>query len=69
MPNRPAYMRTNRTNRRLQRLIERGSLVRRDRDFLERLERYEDIAPRLREQRQVVEYFDLRFGGDRIWVK
>jgi cell division septal protein FtsQ len=40
-----------------------------DRDFLERLERYEDIAPRLREQRQVVEYFDLRFGGDRIWVK
>ena len=39
-----------------------------DREFLERLERYEDIEPRLREQRQVVEYIDLRFG-DRIWVK
>jgi cell division septal protein FtsQ len=39
-----------------------------DRDFLQRLERYEETAPRLREQRQVVEYYDLRFG-DRIWVK
>jgi cell division septal protein FtsQ len=39
-----------------------------DRDFLQRLERWEETAPRLREQRQVVEYFDLRFG-DRIWVK
>jgi cell division septal protein FtsQ len=39
-----------------------------DRDFLQRLERYEETAPRLREQRQVVEYFDLRFG-DRMWVK
>jgi len=39
-----------------------------DRDFLQRLERYEETAPRLRDQRQVVEYYDLRFG-DRIWVK
>ncbi|HEX5068759.1 MAG TPA: FtsQ-type POTRA domain-containing protein [Vicinamibacterales bacterium] len=39
-----------------------------DRDFLQRLQRYEETAPRLREQRQVVEYFDLRFG-DRMWVK
>jgi len=39
-----------------------------DRDFLQRIERYEETAPRLREQRQVVEYYDLRFG-DRIWVK
>jgi len=39
-----------------------------DRDFLERLELYEDMVPRLREQRQVEEYIDLRFGKW-IWVK
>jgi cell division septal protein FtsQ len=39
-----------------------------DRDFVQRLERYRETAPALREQRQVVEYYDLRFGN-RIWVK
>lgn len=39
-----------------------------DRDFLRRLERYEETAPRLREQRRVVEYFDLRYD-DWMWAK
>jgi len=39
-----------------------------DRDCVQRLERYRETAPALREQRQVVEYYDLRFGN-RIWVK
>ncbi len=39
-----------------------------DRDFLKRLQQYEETAPRLKEQRPVLEYYDLRFG-DRMWVK
>lgn len=39
-----------------------------DREFVQRLERYLEAAPRLREQLAVTEYYDLRFG-DRIWVK
>ena len=39
-----------------------------DRDFLKRLQQYEETAPRLKEQRAILEYYDLRFG-DRMWVK
>jgi cell division protein FtsQ len=39
-----------------------------DRDFLKRLQQYEETVPRLKEQRAVLEYYDLRFG-DRMWVK
>jgi cell division septal protein FtsQ len=39
-----------------------------DRQFLERLQRYEELAPAVRDQRVVKEYYELRFD-DRIWVK
>jgi cell division septal protein FtsQ len=39
-----------------------------DRDFLARMRVYEETAPALRAQREVNEYFDLRYG-DRYWVK
>lgn len=39
-----------------------------DRDFLQRIQVYEESAPRIREQVSVAEYYDLRFG-DRLWVK
>jgi cell division protein FtsQ len=39
-----------------------------DAEFLERIQRYEEMAPVLREQHAVLEYFDLRFGNY-VWVK
>jgi hypothetical protein len=40
-----------------------------DQKFLERVQRWREVKDRTREQVSVTEHWDLRFDGDRFWVK